>query len=113
MAKVWTTRGTVGTTLTVSDPDMINFPHVFVAFSYYDADTYDEADAAVPGAGTVTVTGRVNGSQGYSSFIDGTVDATDVSDSANRSAPMNSIKATPAGITTATHYSMTITANES
>ena len=113
MAKVWTTRGTVATTLTVSDPDMKNYPHVFVSFSYYDADTFDEADAAVPSAGTISVSGRVNGSQGYASFADPTVDCTDISDTSNVAQPMNSVKAVPTGITTATHYSMTVTGNES
>lgn len=111
MAKVWTTRGTVATTLTVADPDMRNYPHVYVAFAYHDAATFDSP--VTPGAGTIAVSGTVNGAGGYVSFPDSPVDCTDVGDSANAGAPFASIQAVPAGITTATHYIMTITANES
>jgi hypothetical protein len=111
MSKVWTKKEAVANPITIDDIDLINFPHVTVSFSYFRAAA--ATTPAVPGAGTVTVTGRVNGSQAYSAFADGTVDATDVGDSASRAAPLNNVKATPAGITTATHYVMTITSSVS
>lgn len=110
MAKVWTARGTVASTLTVSDPDMKNYPHLFVAFEYHDASTYDSP--VTPGAGSITVSGKINGSGGYSSLPTTPIDCTDVSDTDNGGAPFVSIQAVPTGITVATHYIMTVTANE-
>lgn len=114
MARTWTSPTTaVASAVTVSDVNMANFPHMYVSFTYYDGANVATRNEVTPGAGTVAITGKVKGSQGTTAFPDSPVDATDVGDTANAAAPFVSVTATPAGITTATHYVMTITGNQS
>jgi hypothetical protein len=114
MAKTWTAPVTaVGSAVTVTDSDMANFPHIYVSFTYYDSVPVATRSEVTPGAGTIAVTGKVKGSQGTVAFPDSPVDCTAVGDTANGGAPITAVTATPAGVTTATHYVMTITGNRS
>jgi hypothetical protein len=103
-----TRSGPIAEVLSINT-NLVRYPHVFIGFSYF-------SDAALtipatPGAGSIVVVGVVAGAQDYSPFIDSPIDCTDLSDSANRAAPLLNVRATPTGITVATHYKMTLVGN--
>lgn len=104
-----TAQGLVSETLTIDvDP---NFPHVFVAARYFTDDTF--LTPATPTAGSIAVTGRVEGNEGYSILDGSPIDCTDNSAITSAGAPLNSIQAAPMLIDVASYYEITVTATES
>jgi len=100
----------VGNTIMLDSPEMLHYPHVVVTFSYFtDA---NGTDAPTPTAGTIAVSTKYNGSQGYIAFSGSSIDCTTEGAYADSAGPSISFKAEPTGITGATNYQMTVTGNK-
>lgn len=111
MAKVFgRAKGTVASALTIANEDMINYPHIFATFNYYDADPDSGGVEVTPLAGTAVLTARYKGAGADVTFSQSPIEATDPSDYGDISGPVVSVTATPAvAITVATHWTMTVT----
>ena len=107
--RVYTRHGTIDDTIDI--PLNINYNQLFVGFTYY-ADASFTAEA-IPTSGTMTVTGKPNGTGGFALLDNGVVDCTDVSATASTNVPLSALGISPAVIVGASHYRVTVTAKES
>lgn len=99
----------IGETITLDGLD-VTLPHCFAGVQFF-ADANGNSPAT-PGAGTVTIAVRtVNTNPVFEAPPSPTIDATaptTISWAGNTQA----VRATPSGITTATHYRLVVTCNE-
>lgn len=105
--KVYSASGTIGTTLNITSVDP-NFNQLFVTANYYSDANLETP--VTPGAGTIAIQGRPNGAGGFSNLSMSPLDCTDTGDFGSSSVPLDALRFTPIGVTTATHYQITVTA---
>jgi len=104
MARTYTVMGVVGSAQTISvDKEFSNWT---AAATYYSDQYITEV---TPSAGTLTVTGRIDGAGDDSDFTNGSIDSTSLGDYASAAGPIKTVTVTPAGIVGATHYKLKIT----
>lgn len=98
---------TVATTATITGMSPVSVNH-FAGCRYYS----DAVGTPVtPGAGTVAIQGLDQTTNQYTDFTATPLTCTDVTDKATAAANITEVKATPAGITTATHYQLFVSSN--
>lgn len=109
MSAIYTTSDQGAVVETLILPINPSYPHVFVAVKYFTDNTY--TTLAVPLAGSIGISFKVNGSQGYAASSGTPIDCTDLGSYTSDGICAESVKATPAGISIATHYQVTVTAS--
>lgn len=109
MAKVYSgLKGQDGDIVSVpTDP---NFNQLFVAAAYFTDSTMETV--ATPTAGTLTVEGKVNGSNGWSELDSSPLDCTDDSDYVSAGAPLSEVRVTCAGLDAGLYFQVTVTAKD-
>lgn len=99
----------VGDTITLDNLNPVR-PHCFAGLQFF-ADASGETPAT-PGAGTVQVNVRtINTTPNFEPTPVGTINAA-APETLSWAANTISVRATPTGITTATHYRLVVTCNE-
>ncbi|MEE8113954.1 MAG: hypothetical protein V3T23_06330 [Nitrososphaerales archaeon] len=99
---------TVATTITLDGIDVIK-PHCFAGVQFFTDGT--GGTPATPGAGTVTITVKtINSTPIFEAVPSNVIDATDIG-TVSFASNTTSVRALPAGVTTATHYRMVVTCN--
>lgn len=106
LATVFSVIVPVADTIDLADLDA-SHPHCFAGVEFF-ADANGDAPAT-PGAGTVTITvGTVNNGPLFEAALDNVIDAT-APTTVTWDGSTKSVRAVPAGITTATHYRLIVT----
>ena len=99
---------TVGTTITLDNIDTIK-PHVFAGLQFF-ADAQGTIPAT-PGAGTVTIDVKTLNNGEFEAPPNPIIDAT-AQTTVDWGANTTEVRATPAGITVATHMKLVVTCNK-
>ena len=98
----------VGTTITMTNEDATQ-AHCFANVKFF-ADTNGQTPA-IPGAGSVAIAVQVVNSQAFENPPSPTIDATAPA-TVNWAGNTSRVRATPTGITVATHYQLVVTSNK-
>ena len=98
----------VGDTITISAPDATQ-PHCFAGVRFFSDDT---GTPVVPSAGTVAITIETINTEPVFEAIPANVINADAPLTISWAANTKRVRATPAGIVGATHYKLTVTANQ-
>jgi hypothetical protein len=93
--------GVVAATLTISSVSEIPV-NSYAACRYFSESTF--TTPATPGAGTVLIEVKLATNDQWVTVSGGTLDATDASAQASWQGNITAVRATPTGLTTATHY---------